>query len=99
MNMSKDYDFKPPYETQAFRDLMVANGVTVMEDDPIYDSNPEKWRSSFGLTFDGKNFIKAWTSVDKKFVDHVTRYGMNDSEPFIELFQKLGHDIDFDRDL
>ena len=98
--MSKDYDFKPPYETQAFRDLMVANGVTVMEVDPIPEgARGGPFRDSFGLTFDGKNFIKAWTTVDKKFVDHVTRYGMNDSEPFILLFQKLGHDIDIHEDL
>ena len=97
--MSKDYDFKEPVGVEEFKMQMIAHGLRCTPIDPVDAKDPENYRSSFGITKDGKNFVKAWTTVDKTQVDHLTRHGANDSTEVIKVLQMLGHDISIDMDL
>jgi hypothetical protein len=96
--VSKEYEFNPPYKVQVFRDLMTSKGV-ILGEITIPPQDKKESYGSFSMTFDNKNYLVVWITPDGQDVVDVTRYGANDSTPFIKLFQELGHDIEIGRDL
>lgn len=96
--MSKDYEFETDYTVEDFRALMTSKGV-ILGDVSRPKEGDRRSYGSFNMTFDNKNYLVVWITNDCQRIEHVTRYGINDSTPFIKLFQELDEDIDLDRDL